>query len=78
MIVDTIYLFFTLGLFLADQEGNIGGNPRNVQSAIHTRQNPGGQRNGYECAEERDYFPYWHPTPWTDIAVFAHNSSFCP
>jgi len=66
------------GLFLADQEENIQGNPRDVESAIHTRQNPGGARNGYECPEERDYFPYWHPTPWRDIAVFTHNSTFCP
>jgi len=56
-------------LFIADQA--VG------DRAINTRQNPKGNRSGYECPEERDYFPYWHPTEWTDVAVLTDNTQNC-
>ena len=59
------------GLFTASQ--NLNGN-----SAIHTRQNPNGERHGYECPEERDYYPYWGYSPWIDIAILTQTTSRCP
>ncbi|EFC46167.1 hypothetical protein NAEGRDRAFT_83081 [Naegleria gruberi] len=57
------------GLYIADR--NLGS------QATSTRQNNGAERFGFECTEERDYYPYWHTSPWVDIAVYTSNTSMC-
>jgi hypothetical protein len=60
-----------MGLFLADQD-------LSCRDAECTRQSPNADRHGFECAEERDYYPYWAPTPWIDIAVLTNDVTLCP
>jgi hypothetical protein len=66
------------GLFLADTF-LILDSTMDHETATYTRQTcwPGidcnVNRHGFECPEERDYYPYWHPTPWRDIAVFVDD-----
>ena len=57
------------GLFTADQNVN--------DEARTTRQNPNGGRSGTENSEERDYYPYFTPTPWKDIVALTSNISRC-
>lgn len=58
------------GVFTSDQK--LKG-----ETAIYTRQNPNGARSGYECAEERDYYPYWQPSPWKDLVILTNDVSRC-
>lgn len=59
------------GLYTADQRVR-----RNDRRG--TRQNPNGNRHGFECPEERDYYPWWAPSPWIDIAVLTDSANADP
>lgn len=63
------------GLFTADQ--NLRNNAFGYSSSVYTRQNPNNNRRGYECPEERDYYPYWHPSPWKDAAILTDRLDRC-
>jgi hypothetical protein len=65
-----------MGLWISDRASQ-GGLTTGRPTAQFTRQNNDGTRNGYECPEERDYYPYWHPTPWKDIVILTEDSSYC-
>jgi len=58
------------GLFTADQ--NLQGDDQ-----TKTRQNPGGTRRGLEVPEERDYFPWWNPSPWRPVAIIHNDVEEC-
>jgi len=55
-------------LFTADQ--NLKGD-----TPQYTRQNANGNRRGYEVPEERDYYPYWGPSPFKDIAIMVSDKA---
>jgi hypothetical protein len=59
------------GLFTADKLTST----QNQQTAIFTRQGDNAERYGFECPEERDYYPYWHPTQWRDAIVLTDVSN---
>jgi len=65
-----------MGLFIADREEE-GGLNDGRRSALFTRQNNNGDKHGFECPEERDYYPYWAATPWRDVAVLAEKQEYC-
>ena len=56
----TLLIKTVSGLFTADQD--LDKDSVGYITASRTRQNNEGDRSGYECPEERDYFPYWQPT----------------
>jgi len=59
------------GLFTINQ--NLKG-----QGAKYTRQNPQGTRYGYECPEERDYYPYDRDNGgWGDAFILTADEAKC-
>jgi hypothetical protein len=65
-----------MGLYIADRATQGGLVPARA-SSIYTRQNNNGAQNGFECPEERDYYPYWSPSQWKDVAILTTNKNFC-
>jgi len=58
------------GLYIADRQLNGDG-------AFVTRQENNDNQHGYECPEDKDYYPYWAWTPWKDIAVLTDHMEYC-
>lgn len=65
-----------MGLFIADRKEE-GGLTPGRRDARYTRQDNNVNRYGFECQEESEYYPYWAPSPWKDVAIFAHDQKFC-
>jgi len=61
-----------VGLFAADQ--NL---PRTASAMRSRQQNQENDPHGFECEEERVFYPYWHPSPWRDIAILTSNTDRC-
>jgi hypothetical protein len=69
-----------LGVYTANQ---LNANDNNKKTAVFTRQrNNGGNNNngrfGFEVPEERDFYPYWHWSPWRDLMVQTSDTTRCP
>lgn len=64
--------FIFKDVFTPDQKNN--NKKLKGDRAIYTRQNPAGTRRGFEVPEERDYYPYWGPSPWRDIAIMVSDN----
>jgi len=65
-----------MGLFIADRQSE-GGLTPGRRDARFTRQDNNENRYGFECQEESEYYPYWAPTPWKDVAIFTQDTQFC-
>jgi len=66
-----------LGLFIADRATEGGLTPNGRPTALFTRQENNDNRHGFECPEDKDYYPYWAWTPWRDVAVLTQDESYC-
>ncbi|GAM28450.1 hypothetical protein SAMD00019534_116260, partial [Acytostelium subglobosum LB1] len=71
------YYHYTNCTTRARNQGLFTANKTLDDSARFTRQNEGGDQYGWECPEERDYYPYWAPSPWKDIAIFTGDTDQC-